>query len=817
MSSKSSRLLLTLSVGVVAALACHQQSSVRRVLPGVSTGNFSELSESSLNSIVICHDTLGRPMTPDRSVVVTRCTPCVPYGMQASLDRSLEHARQLWTQGARAPYDTNDIGARCARLAYSYARQHRPDDDALAVEIALMELTAAEDATRAGALARVDSLVGGQLNHGYTERAAAIVGQLGHGMWDRAQRQLERPDGIRRAEVERDAHNLAKGAPQMAYLPLLPVTSRALGVSEALWAARLFNQAAAWTEPGPRRAQYRRLALAPWVVLSDWIGLDSAAQAMLQREPRDSIARSARALAAYRRMTQPVLESPAVSALFDSALAAMPRVDSARYDSFDDVLSDTDEEWRYQLLPDRRIALDQRGWAVIDPMWSTPVNEIRLARRARMADADFRYADLTAAAQSGSETEPGQMLLRRGAPLQRWEVTSSENRRYRLMRGWKGLLAISDIAQGTSGKEFDWRPFYGPWFSAGYAAGFETTDPCTSKTDPFHTLYLCALNTPADWTDVPLYGKTDFIDVIVARFRAPGDSVDMYVGSRVPLRGFRSRDDVRAQPSDRITMGFWLTNELGESIIHDSVTRALPPQNLLAWTQQWTARVGTSRMMHRVEAIEPTMPSGARGVARFTSDAQASFPVRGFGMSEVLIAESATPGPRPARRWSDLVIQPNGGTVAPEAPFSMVWEVYGLAPDANGRTRWRVRIKREQGAVVIRSDMKDVLSGAATAGSRVLPNESTAPDLSYTREGGSEGVMLENIRFGLGNAPEGYHVVNVTVDDLVSGKSVTRGVSIRVLKPSSQRRGTGFGMSTLAMHQGSVTVREGARSSPLAQ
>lgn len=103
-----------------------------------------------------------------------------------------------------------------------------------------------------------------------------------------------------------------------------------------------------------------RLALAPWVVLEKWAALDSAARALLQRAPNDSALLPARALAAYRTMKRPVLESPPVMALFDSVIAHLPRADSVRYDSFDGVLTAEDDEWRYGFFPHQRIALDRR-------------------------------------------------------------------------------------------------------------------------------------------------------------------------------------------------------------------------------------------------------------------------------------------------------------------------------------------------------------------------------------------------------------------------------------------------------------------------
>jgi hypothetical protein len=123
----------------------------------------------------------------------------------------------------------------------------------------------------------------------------------------------------------------------------------------------------------------------------------------------------------------------------------------------------------------------------------------------------------------------------------------------------------------------------------------------------------------------------------------------------------------------------------------------------------------------------------------------------------------------------------------------MVWEVYGLVPDADGRVRWRVRIKRESGTIVVTAGMQDVLTGSATAGTRVLAGEVGAADAAYERDAIAADVVLDNINFRLPGVTPGYHVVNVTIDDMVSGKSVTRGVSIRVLLPDSQKRGTKIG------------------------
>jgi hypothetical protein len=771
--------------------ACARPPAVPRVLPGV-TPVHAELSESALDAIVICHDTLGRPAFTGRVIEVTKCSPCAPYGTTASADRSRLHGRRLWQQGARAPYDENDAGAECARLAYRVAQRLDPENDALAVERALVEMASHADSVRARAIQELDARISERRQRGERARAQLLLTQLALGIWDRAQRQLERPKEIRLDPLERDAHDLARGVQPLMSLPPIPPTSSQLGVSEAQWAARLFEAAAQHADGPAERSRWLRLSLAPWVVLEAWTSLDSAALVLLRRAPNDSAVLPARALSAYRRMQQPVVESPVVMALFDRALGYMPRVDSARYDSFDGMLSAADDDWRYGFFPDQRLALEQRGWSVLDPLWSTPYNEIQLERRARVAEADYRYADLVRAGEAGSETKPGQMMVRRGTPEARWSLVTSLGRRQWLQRGWNGLVATSETDEfERDGKSVGWRIFYGPHFSLLHASTFATAQRC--RNDQPSVLYDCAMVLSADWRTVPFYGKSDAVDVTVARFRARGDSADVYVGARVPLRGFKHRDDLRANPTDRIAVGIWLTDELGRPVRHASERRPLPASNTVAWTAQWLERVGSLRLMHRVEAMEPTLPSGARGVARFASDELTEFPLRGFGMSDILVAESAVPRRSPMLRHTDLTIQPNGGTVPPAALFSMVWEVYNLTPDRNGQLRWRVRVKRERGTLVVRADMKDVMAGSRNAGTRVISSEDSASDISYTRQSAANDVVLEHVRFGLGRAPQGVHVVGVTIDDLVSGRSVTRAVSVRVVSPNAQRRGTRVG------------------------
>lgn len=761
------------------------KSDVKLVLPHeLPRTKGVEFTESELALKLVCTDSLGMDATDVR---VGRCTPCIPMGMATAGDGpALRHARALWTSLARAPYDTLYFGPKCVSLAYQLAKQARPDDPLIDVEFGLFRLASANDSLRTLALARIDSVLDSLVTAGRPEQAEKMLGFVARTVWDRAQRMLERPGALPLNDAERDAHDLAKGAPPLKQLPPLPRTSSRLGVSESEWAARLFHRTALLAGSRARASAWRRLALAPWVVLERWPALDSAANAMLTAAPNDSAVLPARALANFHRIKRPVYEAAAVMALFDSAMTHMPRADSLRYDSFDDLLAASDDEWRYRFLPNDRERLDQRGWRLVDPMWSTDVNEIRLAKRARVAEADYRYADVAEAGQAGSETPVGQMLLRRGPMDPAWQLFWFSFRRI-VRRGWDSFTARATIDNAPD----LWRAFYSGRFAAQQATswGVEESPNCQPDGANVVTIYTCARGRGSDWSGTPFWGQTDTIDVSAARFRAHGDSVDIVIGARVPVRRFSSRDEPAPPPPDSVRVSAWLATPLGEPLYHSETRRRLPSDNEIAWTAQWTPRTGEPNVMHRVEAMQPGKAIGARGALIHTSDAQVSLALRGPGMSDILVAANAKERGGRATRWSDFTLEPNGAVVAPRAMFSLLWEMYDLKPAPDGRVRWRVSVHRETGVRKRDTDVRGLLQGDKTAGDRIIANERDVPAVLYTRDAVAAPAIAEHLRFSLSDVPEGRHVVEVRIEDLVAKRTFSRSVSVRVLDPKAQERG----------------------------
>ena len=742
-------------------------------------------SETELSFIMIQTDSLGRRPPTGRKLLKAIQTQCIPIDAHSRAEVAVATARRHADRNQRVPFDSLTPVGMCGNLAWRLAMK-LADSVPLQwrAEWAAWNLLHIRPSLRALALRTFDDDLARALAAGDSASVREALGHFAAEMWVRAQARLERPlQAIN--EDETAVHKLDAMVPALVVLPPVPPTSKELGVSEAEWTARLYTRLAELT-PTPQRSQVLRLALAPWVATRNWEALDSAATALQRIAPRDSGVVMASALSYFHRSRMSLAQLDRVDAAFDSVVRLLPRPDSARYDGFDDVLTRDDDVWRYGFLPNTRLAIERRGWLVLDPMWSTPVNELRLARRARVAEADFLYANVANPGQSGSETASGRMHVRRGAPSPRWTFVHDRGAHREYVRVWDGLRQGIAITHA-----FDWwRAFSGGRQRAGLISHWDVVaaDPRDCP-PPARKASECVEVQRARWTGVPFVGRMDTIDVMLARFRAPGDSVDLYVEGRVPLRSFPHRDTPYMRPNAQITSTLFLRTPLGEPIVQPSVQDNLPSPRTIALTHAWRARTGTGEIMHRVEALEPSRGAAARGVMQFTSDAALKIPVSGFGMSDVLATGNAVEVRVPAQRWFDYRITPNAGVVLPKQRFSLLWEIYELTPGPDGRVRWKVEIQREQGERVITDDVRDALTSGNKASAKVVASEPDASSLTYSREAPPRGVQVEHVKLPLpDNAAYGRHVVSVTVTDLVSGRQISRSVGVRLLVPSLQKR-----------------------------
>jgi hypothetical protein len=471
-------------------------------------------------------------------------------------------------------------------------------------------------------------------------------------------------------------------------------------------------------------------------------------------------------------------------ALFDSALRKLSRVDSAAFDDFNEILNWQDDTWRREHLIGDRIALDARSWSLFDPIWLTPINELHLVRRARMAEADFLYAHLAASGQSGSDVPLGIMLLRRGVPDVRWRYETTAEGEQSYVRQWPGGYSTRQVFLQEPPK---WGVFYGTSMTLPVRIDMPLT-AVTNCTFPAPTIYRCAREDHASWHDVPFEARQDTVDVTAARFRSSADSLDYYLGARIPLRKFLHRADPEAERGDSIAYGATIATSRGIQQFQDRARRDLPRSSDVAFTAQWRARVPVGDIMHRVEAYEPRMLASARGTRMLTSTGAATYVTSGFGMSDVLVADSISEARRPVRSWRDLKTVANGAVLAPSGGIAMGWEVYGLSRGADGRSRWRVTLSREDGRAIVNMDVRSLIVGDPEAGVKVVSAEPNATMLSFVRNEPSQPVMVEYIRFRMPDVGVGRHVLRVRIEDLLNNRVTQKSVSVRVLDPKEQAR-----------------------------
>ena len=88
--------------------------------------------------------------------------------------------------------------------------------------------------------------------------------------------------------------------------------------------------------------------------------------------------------------------------------------------------------------------------------------------------------------------------------------------------------------------------------------------------------------------------------------------------------------------------------------------------------QAWRTRLQQGTFLYRVEALQADAGRGARSASRIEL-----LPGGGFGVSDILVADSLSPVGAP-ERWSDFTIAPNVGRVKRGKSFAMLWETYDL-------------------------------------------------------------------------------------------------------------------------------------------
>ncbi|HYV96122.1 MAG TPA: GWxTD domain-containing protein [Gemmatimonadaceae bacterium] len=501
-----------------------------------------------------------------------------------------------------------------------------------------------------------------------------------------------------------------------------------MGEADYLEAEAYFREAFE-AQPTFERA-YRQLAM----LLVDryrWRELEIVARTRINAVPWDAWAWLTLGLSVHRQRGDVHL----VTAAFDSGFRLLKPEDARRLDHLERVLRPRDT-LRTLALDSVTHRLGEEGyWKGADPLWAREGNEPRTEFLARVTYAELRW---TAEEMNvhGADTDRGDVHIRYGPP---------------------DLIV-------TTKQPLD--PFYViTWvYEVGLVFRFDAMLT-------FATAFLPADDQlsygeiqgigPARWDNIREF-DIDSMPSQFARFRAAADSVDLFIAARAPVAKINDGADL----AGGVRADFWVLANGITTIVHD--TSKLVGEG----TRTYQKRIPAGAYTYRVEASAEGGHVAARAAAvvRAMIDTVTGFATRGFGMSDVVLASTAT-SRGPVRRWNDLDLQPILGTAIRKGTIALVWENYELG-NTGGAAKYLVAVTVEKQRSLAGKIAAQVIGRVGSAvgvdrqGDRVTSHFER--NLAYAP------VLVDNVDLALGDTPPGTYKVTVAVSDHVTGRTTSR-------------------------------------------
>ena len=545
--------------------------------------------------------------------------------------------------------------------------------------------------------------------------------------------------GARQAQNMARSMSATEGAMEDLYNSLAarrPVAG--MGNTDYAAAERLFTEA---VSAAPDNSQaFRNLAM----LLADkgrWTEVALAARHRLQRLPDDAWAWLALGLAQQRSGG-----SAAAALSFDSALVRFDATERSHLFGLRRVLRPGDSI-AFQSTDDlTRAGKDHQFWMQARPLWSDSAATPRTEYLARVTFAELRWS-VDEIGVRGADTDRGDIHIRYGPPRLILSSGPGEvigGKRNRFQCGYEEVVTYWLYPNG-----FVWVFWGKPTFLTAHVP----------SEDNVHVAYMTN-KFPVDWDNI---AGTRFEDVLVriARFRAPSDSVDLLVATRAPFAAIRAA----TASNDRVRQDSWLVDSSVARTYHDSLTLDESALKLR------TYRVPASTYQYRVEATAPGATVAGKAtqwiVAR--KDTLTGFALRGFGMSDVVLATRVGPSvPAPAR-WRDFSVTPAFGSLASRGHFALLWENYELnARDGQAIYSVSITLQRERSGV---GRIAAAITGALASIVSVDRRDDRVV-LQFDRTVSWAPSIVDNIDMALGDTPAGDYRVIVEIRDRTNGRTV---------------------------------------------
>jgi GWxTD domain-containing protein len=509
------------------------------------------------------------------------------------------------------------------------------------------------------------------------------------------------------------------------------------GALEYLKAFELFSEA---TRALPSNQSAARHIYRALVDRQRWVELEHFARVRLIDDHTDGWAWLALGLGSHR------LGDEHQSGLaFDSALVFLPPNERARFTSLSRIVTPKDSVSRNR-LPQSELENDERMyWLMADPLWATQDNEGRNEFLSRVVFAELRFT-VEEFGIHGADTDRGDVYVRYGPPpaVISFPPNAVEQGEHRIRILWWYSTDETFL--------FRQLPTY----------GVATLDPGDAR----ETARLRD-TVPVAWTNAGAKPLADSINVALTRFRAAADSSDVYFAAELPVKRMVEDVDLARGALDvELAAYTWRAKPVFTAISHETIDFAHPDINQM---HAWRTRLQAGTFLYRVEALQPDAGRGARSASRI----ELLIP-GGFGLSDILVADSLTPVNGDAARWSDFRIAPSVGRVRRGKSFAMLWETYDLQKMANGTSTYDVTItlRREKGgglgalAAKIIGGVKSAIGLSGNGGDHI--------SLTFPRQTPAHAIAVDYVTLDLGDASPGNYVIDVEVTDRANNRHVSR-------------------------------------------
>jgi len=433
------------------------------------------------------------------------------------------------------------------------------------------------------------------------------------------------------------------------------------------------------------------------------------------------------------------------SMAFDSAMVYLPAGERARITNLSRIVTPKDSLSRNR-LPTSELENDERMyWLMADPLWATAENEGRNEFLSRAVFSELRFS-VEEFGIHGIDTDRGDVYVRYGPPP---AVIS---------------FPPDAIRQGEHRIRILW------WYSTEETFLFRqlpTYGVATLDPDDARETARLRDTVPVAWTNAGVKPLADTINVALARFRARDDSSDIYFAAELPVKHLVEDVDLAKGALDVELEAFtWRAKPVFASTTHESIDFAHPEEKMM---QSWRLRLQAGTFLYRVEALQPDAGRGARSASRVEL-----LPASGFGLSDILVADSLSPTSGVPERWSDFQISPSVGRVHRGKSFAMLWETYDLQKQANGNSTYDVTItlRREKGGGLGAFAAKII--GGVKSAIGISGSGSDHISLSFPRQAPARAIALDYITLDLGAASPGNYVIDVEVTDRANHRHVSR-------------------------------------------